>query len=1052
MSIAYLLDPSSQKIKPQFLPAIAPEPPIPPTQVPNIFYEFPSNTGNTFADPSSFQPYQQITIQADIAQQLEDLHAPVIGAKGQLIKFGGPPVCIGNIDEGITTTCFNLLAVIVGQSLTFTSTHDSQIFEINQTITITYSTTDNVSGTITAINADQITFTVSAVNTAPYNPSVIYSSNPAVPTQGQTSVSLFPSSSINLPISKPSFSPLSNYIITATSVYVEQNGVNPGTFTVSIADANTGTILSTSDNAIPLQLPVAGLYPPISTATFSKCLIKKNEKVAVNIDSLVQFLWTTIIIGQDFYSVYIGSITGYAVPYSSGVVQITAGAPPVHNSMTLWNDTGNGSILLYDPTIEHWVTNYIVLAGPTATIATASSISSVDDGELPAPFNNRGAFVFGDFTQASFFGRDPAQSQLTVANLGGCFYFDAVLAEAGAVQPIIQIPDWAGFNLPSTSTFVTILTLPQVNIGANEWGDTNFIFAIAGVGFIYFYNLNAGVGSLLSIKGLANFQPEGVIETMSVDYSTGDLFIGGSYIGFINPPTAGEYAVIYQLGAYVLNSNVIPPNSVIDQAGAGGSFEGAVNFIRTSNSDNQGNFYFSGQFKSPSGPGGLIQIFNNTASTPQQMTTNFQYIPSVNFTPTSAGVLDSFQIQTGQNTPQASAQFYLVQIRSSDNSVSINPTTNGTLSGQPILGNPSASAILFPQVGKIIATGGNSFFCTSISFQIYSGQPGSYNVEMFDGITGTTYVFGNVMVFSGNAEYTLNVNQLFTDAQWNNIGIENSAAGSTGVVGIPYVSNAFIPNQFVYITVRGYMVQNPAVTIVSIPYNVFTPIICDISGLGISVNSQTQYTIAVTSLGTTTSFVPSGFLTYSMSGTLYYVGTLLNFYGIISYTGAASYIINSAYVSDDDYGIFNQIPLFGTAAASQICQSVYGYSTSSIWKTGFSSASSLVVGRWTGGSSIPQVLISNSLPYWIIDDQFTAGEAVYLASYSPATGSNQSIAMRYQFSVSPILYVDGGILTANSGILLSKITFGSVNSTVTMMANKKNSWSIISSTGNVSFS
>jgi hypothetical protein len=1173
MSNAYLLDPNTQTILPQFLPDY-PQPgpgpsPFPPSENPNLYFEFPDQTGNTFPTPAQFQKYQQVSIQANLQQQFEDLHCPLVGAIGQPIKFSnGGPICVGQIDEGITTTVFNLLAVQVGDSLTFVAVHDGFIFAVGQTIEITYSATDIVTGTVTAVAGSQITFTVVTVAVAAYVPAQIYASTPAAPAAGQTTIYGSATDPIT-PISYPPFKPLSNFIVTSANVYICQSNAGPGTFVVNLLDTNTHASLGVSSNTPALTIPPSNILPDLRQTTFPSCLIKQNELLSIQYDATVAINHAISIIAGD---VFIGTLTGYAVTYSRGLVKITAGGPPVSNDMTLWNDTGNGSIMLYDPVLQQWVVNYIILAEGSSNNSFATSMSVVDTGTLPAPFNHRGAFIIGNFSQATFNGRASAQKQATVLNLHGCFYFDAELAEAGA-QPIIALPNWAAAAAAiPLSTLFEIITLPQANIAGNEWGDTNFMFAFGGLGLIGFYNLSAGTGSIISLLG-AGLTPTGVIETMSIDYSSGDMFIGGSYTAFTNPATVGEYCCVYKLGV-IAAPNVVPPNATITQCGLGGSFAGATNFIRSSNSDNNGNFYFSGEFQSPSGPGGLINAFDNTAKTPAQSTG--QFLPTAIFTPTSSGVLQSVQIQTSVNAAPGVGQSFITQIVSSDNTVNINPSvtyntsgtavlasagpllidttnydqdietntyylaqgnslvpytmpagslmskftlyyngTNTSIAFQDVIGNTlytyvdtttravSAQTVvnlatpvdisgcmkfavngmegalsvypgngnanigiaiygpsyMFPATNSMFKTS-DSIFVQSAALQLYgapSGTQYAWNMKLVDA-TGAIVSEGNQQTFLGGKNsytYSMQINMLFTTSQWNSFSFVLIPITGGYLTPTPYVSTTVKPGRSIVIMqVAAYLITTPATTIITIPTGTFTPVVQSLVPLSITLKSQLQYSFSLVPLGYAVVNV-AGYITYTMGGALQTVqnGAQLQFYGLVSYNGAASFIINSSYVNNADYSALTQIPLFGTAASTQLCQSVWGYSPTSIWKTGFSAASTIVVGRWEGGTKQPQVLVPNALPFFIVDDTFSAGEIVYLASYGQAqSGLNATVAMRYSYKVSPILYMEGNIEYAGSAIPARKITFNTPFSTATILPNDRGNWVVISSTGSPGFS
>jgi len=215
-----------------------------------------------------------------------------------------PKISSGGLSQDDTTsTVFNLLGINVGDSLTFVKTGGT--FATNDKITIMYSATDYLKGTVTGVSGSNVTFTVASKATSAVE-STIYTTTG--PFGGYGSFS-----SYTAPLSVPLFdSAGNNYVITNMSgVVYSPNG--PGTYVLNLLNGSNAVLGSSNSN------------PYDSNAT-SKLSNFKTAFVPNNQTLQLQFILTGPIGNLYVSFTNLGAayttMKGYAVPYSSGSVRI----------------------------------------------------------------------------------------------------------------------------------------------------------------------------------------------------------------------------------------------------------------------------------------------------------------------------------------------------------------------------------------------------------------------------------------------------------------------------------------------------------------------------------------------------------------------------------------------------------------------------------------------------------------------------------------------------------------------------------------------------------
>ena len=293
--------------------------------------------------------------------------------------------------------------------------------------------------------------------------------------------------------------------------------------------------------------------------------------------------------------------------------------------------------------------------------------------------------------------------------------------------------------------------------------------------------------------------------------------------------------------------------------------------------------------------GGFVNAFDNTAKTPTQSATAAPDT-SVTFTPTSGGPLQSMQIQTSQNTypdPAGTGQFFITQIVSSDNSVNINPNITYTTPGTAVLAKTPIN--VFPATNTMFANS-DSIFVQLITINLYGASSAQYawNMALVDS-TGAIVAQGTQLTFVGGqqvTQYLMFINQLFTAAQWNSLSFVATPITGGYLLAVPYVLSVPVPvgPELIMMYVTSFLVTAPATTIIPIPVGTFTPVVQNLTPLGITLSSQLQYSFSLTPLGSRTANA-AGHLTYSMVGALQYeyVQSNYQFYGLVTYSTTATY-------------------------------------------------------------------------------------------------------------------------------------------------------------------
>ena len=275
-----------------------------------------------------------------------------------------PQISGGSLSQdGTTSTVFNLLSVNVGNSLTFLRSGGSGTFSTNDKITIMYSATDYLKGTVTNVVGSNVTFTVTFKTTSAVETQIYSTTGPS----GHTN--WLDAGNYIAPLSSPSFIASSNYVITtmSTQVYAYIYSANGALFNMNLLNDSNVT-LATSNNLSYSTTEMEYL------CAFNTAFVPQNSTIK---QQLVFNKYIKIRVSFNVSGAAHTTIKGYAVPYSSGVVQIevpgTAQSARISAMASL--SGGVASMLLSQSTVNTSISSAIFNASSARSSAiTALSI------------------------------------------------------------------------------------------------------------------------------------------------------------------------------------------------------------------------------------------------------------------------------------------------------------------------------------------------------------------------------------------------------------------------------------------------------------------------------------------------------------------------------------------------------------------------------------------------------------------------------------------------------------------------------------------------------
>jgi hypothetical protein len=266
--------------------------------------------------------------------------ALVIGEPGDIIQIKGGTalgsilvgngadteelVCPTTTTTATTGTIYNWLSLSNGQSRDF-FVSDGSLYQLGYSITIVYSGTDSITGTITAIAGNLVTITITAFTSAAYASATLITTTPPDPTTA-TSGGGDPVFIFNPGVCTPATIPNNSFLLTGLCyLYGAPAAVPPTNITLTAQASPPAINGTTSIFTIPIYE-----NPPVSTSAFSwgsaGCFIPDGTSVSLASTAggaPLAFAFPTggSFIDQDFT----GSISGYSLAYTpNGVITINS--------------------------------------------------------------------------------------------------------------------------------------------------------------------------------------------------------------------------------------------------------------------------------------------------------------------------------------------------------------------------------------------------------------------------------------------------------------------------------------------------------------------------------------------------------------------------------------------------------------------------------------------------------------------------------------------------------------------------------------------------------
>jgi hypothetical protein len=188
---------------------------------------------------------------ASIVSLTDEINAQVLTAQSlNTVLLPQITAAASTAPAATTNTVFNLVGINVNDTVKFQKT--TGVVAIGDRITITYSPTDYLKGTVTAVSGSDITFQVTQKATTATE-TTVYT------TSGSHTLSSNSSTEFTLPITSPVFTANSNFVITSitTSMFTESGA---GTYQVQLLDKNNVSL-------VPLS-PLMQLNNDTQTANF----------------------------------------------------------------------------------------------------------------------------------------------------------------------------------------------------------------------------------------------------------------------------------------------------------------------------------------------------------------------------------------------------------------------------------------------------------------------------------------------------------------------------------------------------------------------------------------------------------------------------------------------------------------------------------------------------------------------------------------------------------------------------------------------------------------
>ena len=224
-----------------------------------------------------------------------------------------------------TNDIYNWLSLANGQSKTF-GVSNASLYQLGYSITILYSGTDSITGTITAVGVSSITITITSFTSQVYTSAPLITTTPPDPTTatsgGGDPVFIFNGATTT---PNPPNIPPNSFLLSGTCYLYSQPAQPPSNIS-----------LTAINNASALVNPITNIFsipvyenPPVSTSAFNwgsaGCFFAAGGQISLASNTggnIIAFAFPTggSFIDQNFT----GEVSGYTLAYSSGTITINS--------------------------------------------------------------------------------------------------------------------------------------------------------------------------------------------------------------------------------------------------------------------------------------------------------------------------------------------------------------------------------------------------------------------------------------------------------------------------------------------------------------------------------------------------------------------------------------------------------------------------------------------------------------------------------------------------------------------------------------------------------
>jgi hypothetical protein len=223
--------------------------------------------------------------------------------------------------------------------------------------------------------------------------------------------------------------------------------------------------------------------------------------------------------------------------------------------------------------------------------------------------------------------------------------------------------------------------------------------------------------------------------------------------------------------------------------------------------------------------------------------------PSVTFTAPFSGKLASIQVSKEDSLLITSTQYFLLQIKSSI--ININPLSTWETPDPAF--NPFTNGVKampsFPQPSILSSLVTDSIFIKSITCSVVSQQT-DYNGFRLCLKNNNVIIANSAPVYITSAQstggYELVINMIFTKEELMNLSVESEPYADKSRQAYPYITDKNVAK------IKYYFYSVMKNSIISVPAQNTSPVICDLSSLNITLDNNTKYTITLIPLGTPT--------------------------------------------------------------------------------------------------------------------------------------------------------------------------------------------------------